>query len=100
MRNGTEWPLSTPEKVVSVRHRGVSATLSATVDPCGALVPGCGDWRVTIPGFEPGPAAPGTSTGGGPALSVTCTVEPSDTRAPGAGACAIAIPATALSEWR
>ena len=45
------------------------------------------------------PTTLGTGTGGGPELITTRTCEPSSTRVPGAGSCAIATPAGA-SEWR
>src|SRR2546423_4992265 len=41
------------------------------------------------------PTTAGTFTGGGPALRITCTVDPYDTRLPGLGACETARPRAA-----
>jgi hypothetical protein len=54
MRKGTDLPSSSPEKLVSVLHSGVSARDSATVDPRGVLAGGAGDCLMTVPGIEPG----------------------------------------------
>ena len=37
MLNGTDWPASLPEKVVSGRHWGAATTVNVTVEPLGTL---------------------------------------------------------------
>src|SRR3954452_17661098 len=123
MRKATERPSPLPVdlRLVTVRQRGVCTTVSAIVEPGGALAVAVGDWRVTVPGCLPGaatrvmfacsparssalcasaavrPTTSGTGTGGGPALRVARTRVLLSTYFPAPGRWEMTVPALRLA---